>query len=63
MSTILRNHQGLDNRILVPGAEAGQKTGKPECRKRLGGLLRYYYRFFCLYSSRPSIAVFQMSFM
>ena len=38
-----RNHQGLDNRILVPGPEVGQKTGKVECRERLGGLLRYYY--------------------
>ena len=39
-----RNHQGLDNRILVPGAEVGQITGKFQCRERLGGLLRYYYR-------------------
>ncbi|MGD0896386.1 MAG: hypothetical protein ABR915_01035 [Thermoguttaceae bacterium] len=39
-----RNHQGLDNRILVPGPEVGQKTGKVECRERLGWLLRYYYR-------------------
>jgi putative transposase len=39
-----RNHQGLDNRILMPGPEVGQITGKLECRERLGGLLRYYYR-------------------
>ncbi len=39
-----RNHQGLDNRILMPGAEVGQMTGKFECRERFGGLLRYYYR-------------------
>ena len=39
-----RNHQGLDNRILMPGAEVGQMTGTLECRERLGGLLRYYYR-------------------
>jgi len=39
-----RNHQGLDNRILVPGAEVGQRTGAVQCRERLGGLLRYYYR-------------------
>lgn len=39
-----RNHQGLGNRILVPGQEVGQKTGKVTCRERLGGLLRYYYR-------------------
>ena len=39
-----RNHQGLANRILVPGGELGQITGEIECRERLGGLLRYYYR-------------------
>jgi transposase InsO family protein len=39
-----RNHQGLDNRILMPGAEVGQVAGKFEFRERLGGLLRYYYR-------------------
>jgi putative transposase len=39
-----RNHQGLDNRILQPGEEVGRSTGQIECRARLGGLLRYYYR-------------------
>ncbi len=39
-----RNHQGLDNRIPMPGPEVGRTTGKPQCRERLGGLLRYYYR-------------------
>ena len=39
-----RNHQGLGNRILVPGPEVGQETGKVEGRERLGGLLRYYCR-------------------
>jgi len=39
-----RNHQGLGNRLLVPGAEVGQTTGAVQCRERLGGLLRYYYR-------------------
>ncbi len=39
-----RNHQGLDNRILEPGAEVGAIAGQIECRERLGGLLRYYYR-------------------
>ncbi len=39
-----RNHQGLDNRILVRGTKVGQNTGKVTCRERLGGLLRYYYR-------------------
>ena len=39
-----RNHQGLDNRIIEPGNEVGNDTGKIECRERLGGMLRYYYR-------------------
>ena len=39
-----RNHQGLGNQIIEPGDEVGQVAGKVECRERLGGLLRYYYR-------------------
>jgi transposase InsO family protein len=39
-----RNHQGLANRILVPGEEVGRARGEIQCRERLGGLLRYYYR-------------------
>jgi len=39
-----RNHQGLANRILVPGEEVGRACGEIQCRERLGGLLRYYYR-------------------
>lgn len=39
-----RNHQGLDNTIIDPGGEVGQVAGKVECRERLGGMLRYYYR-------------------
>jgi len=39
-----RNHQGLDNQIIDPGGEVGQEIGKVQCRERLGGLLRYYYR-------------------
>jgi hypothetical protein len=39
-----RNHQGMANLLLIPGAEAGQRSGEIRCRKRLGGLLRYYYR-------------------
>jgi hypothetical protein len=39
-----RNHQGLGNRILEPGDEVGRREGDIECRERLGGLLRYYYR-------------------
>ena len=39
-----RNHQSLENRILIPGNEVGKEDGEIECRERLGGLLRYYYR-------------------
>jgi hypothetical protein len=39
-----RNHQGMGNRLLIPGREAGDNTGEVMCRERLGGLLRYYYR-------------------
>ncbi len=39
-----RNHQGLDNRLIDPGQYVGHADGKVECRERLGGMLRYYYR-------------------
>jgi hypothetical protein len=39
-----RNHQGLDNRIIKPSEEVGRREGAIQCRERLGGLLRYYYR-------------------
>ena len=39
-----RSHQGLGNRLIEPGEEAGRATGKIVCRQRLCGLLRYYYR-------------------
>ena len=39
-----RNHQGLDNRLIAPGVEVGHAAVGVECRERLGGLLRYYYR-------------------
>ena len=39
-----RNHQGLDNSLIDPGEEVGAVAGKIECRERLGGMLRYYYR-------------------
>lgn len=39
-----RNHQGLDHKIIDPGDEVGQLKDEIECRERLGGLLRYYYR-------------------
>jgi putative transposase len=41
-----RNHQGKGNAILFPSAgdRIGSREGAVECRKRLGGLLRYYRR-------------------
>jgi putative transposase len=39
-----RNHQGLDNQLLQPGAEVGCTAGDIAYRERLGGMLRYYYR-------------------
>ena len=39
-----RNHQGLGNEIIEPGHETGQDVGDVQCRERLGGMLRYYYR-------------------
>jgi putative transposase len=39
-----RNHQGLDNELIDPGEEVKRVAGQIECRERLGGMLRYYYR-------------------
>ena len=39
-----RNHQGLDNAIIQPEKEVSTRSGKVQCRERLGGMLRYYYR-------------------
>jgi DnaJ-domain-containing protein 1 len=39
-----RNHQGVGNRLIEPDGEVGKTNGKWACRKRLGGMLRYYYR-------------------
>jgi putative transposase len=39
-----RPHQGLENRIIQPEFENGSRAGEVRCRKRLGGLLKYYYR-------------------
>ena len=38
-----RNHQGLENRIIEPEFTSTNEVSV-ECRERLGGLLRYYYR-------------------
>ena len=39
-----RNHQGLENKLIHPYDEVGRVVGNVECRERLGGMLRYYYR-------------------
>ena len=39
-----RNHQGLDNQLINPIDHAADSTGAIQCRERLGGLLKYYYR-------------------
>jgi putative transposase len=38
-----RNHQGLGNKIIEPDFSS-DGAGEVQCRQRLGGLLRYYYR-------------------
>jgi transposase InsO family protein len=38
-----RNHQGLDNELIV-SAEEANGVGKVRRRERLGGPLRFYYR-------------------
>lgn len=39
-----RNHQSLGNQIIRPERAEFPVAGAICCRKRLGGLLRYYYR-------------------
>ena len=38
------HHQGLDNTIPFPSDKVGDAKGNIKCNKRLGGLLKYYYR-------------------
>ena len=39
-----RNHQGLGNQLILPEHHGAQTEGPIECRQRLGGMLKYYYR-------------------
>ena len=39
-----RNHQGLSNNLIDPSDAIGSSEGEIECRERLGGMLKYYYR-------------------
>ena len=36
-----RNHQGLDNRLILPLSTAPPPRGRVPCRQRLGGMLHY----------------------
>jgi Integrase core domain len=38
-----RNHQGLDNRLIRSSNGAPDMTGTVRMRRRLGGMLNYYY--------------------
>ena len=39
-----RNHQGLGNQLITLEPDIGSRSGQVRRRKRLGGLLSYYYR-------------------
>jgi putative transposase len=39
-----RNHQGLDNRLIIPKETTTATIGKVRKRERLGGMLNYYFR-------------------
>jgi hypothetical protein len=39
-----RNHQGLDNRLIVDTASSLVESDAVICRQRLGGLLNSYHR-------------------
>ena len=39
-----RNHQGLENRLIIPLKTKIETIGPVERRKRLGDLLNYYHR-------------------
>ena len=39
-----RNHQGLESELLMPSSRPSDPDGDVRSRRRLGGLLNYYYR-------------------
>jgi len=39
-----KNHQGLGNEMIRPELAEFPSVGETQCRERLGGMLRYYYR-------------------
>ena len=39
-----RNHQGLDNALIVQSNPPANQNAPIQCSERLGGLLKHYYR-------------------
>ena len=39
-----RNHQGLDNKLIIPTPIRSSNVERIDCRSRLGGMLRFYER-------------------
>jgi transposase len=39
-----RHHQGLGGQLIVADDSAGRIEGEVQCRERLGGMLKFYYR-------------------
>jgi transposase InsO family protein len=39
-----RNHQALDNRLIISSEVTCTTTGTVQTNRRLGGMLNYYYR-------------------
>ena len=39
-----RNHQGLHNELIGKSRHAPNMDHAVECRERLGGILKFYYR-------------------
>jgi hypothetical protein len=39
-----RNHQGLENELIEDRRDELNMTAAAECRERLGGVLKYYFR-------------------
>ena len=39
-----RNHQGVDNRLIIPKQTTAATIGTVQKRARLGGMLNYYFR-------------------
>jgi len=39
-----RNHQGRGNELIEPCPQPANDNGRIRCRRRLGGVLKYYHR-------------------